>query len=137
MAIPLLAILGAWIYFANDNRWWLLAIPIVALSSWYGLARYRSMGYATTDGFFLTRSGILYHKTHIAPHGKLQWLAVDQNPIQRRYRIADINVGTAAVIGIQLGRPSVSDVEFDRAVALQDYLSARAEAAGMWMPDGV
>jgi putative membrane protein len=137
MAIPLLVLLGAWVYYAHDNRWWLLSIPIVALSAWYGLARFRSMGYATTEGFFLTRSGILYHKTHIAPHGKLQWLAVDQNPIQRRYRIADVNVGTAAVVGIQLGRPSVSDVEFDKAVALQDYLSARAEAAGMWMPDGV
>ena len=137
LALPLLLMLTAWTIYSGDPRWWLVALPIVVLSAWYGLARYRSMGYATTEDCFLTRSGILYHKIHIAPHGKLQWLAVDQNPIQRRYRIADVNVGTAAVIGIQLGRPSVSDVELDKAVALQDYLSARAEAAGMWMPDGV
>ena len=137
MAIPLLILLAGWFFYTGDPRWWLLAVPIIALSAWYGYARYKSMGYATTEGFFLTRSGILYHKIHIAPHGKLQWLAVDQNPIQRRYRVADVNVGTAAVIGLQLGRPSVSDVEVGKAEALQDYLSSRAEAAGMWMPDGV
>ncbi|MEO7453913.1 MAG: PH domain-containing protein, partial [Fimbriimonadales bacterium] len=137
MAIPLLLLLGFFAVFEKQPLIWLGAIPILALSVWYGLARYRTMGYAVIEGFFLTRSGILYNKVHIAPHGKLQWLTVDQNPIQRRYKIADVSVGTAAVVGMQLGRPSISDVELDKAVLLQDYLSARAEAAGMWMPDGV
>lgn len=137
IAIPLLFLLAAWTIYSGQALWWLGAIPILAVSAVYGFARYRAMGYATVDGFFLTRSGVLYHKIHIAPHGKLQWLAVDQNPIQRRYRIADVSVGTAAVVGTQLGGPFIGDVEIDRAVELQDYLSSRAEAAGMWMPDGV
>jgi putative membrane protein len=137
MALPLLLILAAIAIIQKQPSIWFGAVPIIAVSAWYGLARYRAMGYAVTDGFFLTRSGILYHKIHIAPHGKLQWLAVDQNPIQRRYKIADVSVGTAAVVGMQLGRPSVSDVELDSAVKLQDFLSSSAEAAGMWMPDGV
>ena len=137
MALPLLILLGAWAIYSGQPLWWLALIPILVASIAFGFARYRTIGYASTDGFFLTRSGLLYNKIHIAPHGKLQWLAVDQSPIQRRYNVADISCGTAAIIGIQLGRPGVSDVEIEKAVALQDFLSSRAEAAGMWMPDGV
>ena len=137
MALPLLILLGAWAIYSGQPLWWWGAIPIIALSIVYGFARYQAMGYATTEGFFLTRSGVLYNKIHITPHGKLQWLTVEQNPIQARYNIADINCGTAAITGAQLGQSGVSDVEVEKAVALQDFLSSRAEAAGMWMPDGV
>ncbi len=134
--LPTIALV-AWVVYSGNLPHLLGLLPIAAVSIWYGFARFKAMGFATTDNFFLTRSGILYHKIHIAPHGKIQWLTVDQNPIQRRYRIADINAGTAAVVGVQLGRPSVRDVEIDRAEALQDHLSARVEASGLWMPDGV
>lgn len=134
--LPTLALVG-WVVYSGNNLALLALIPIIALAIWYGYARYRALGYSITDGFLITREGILYRKIHIAPHGKLQWLAVSQGPIQRRYRIADLDVGTAAVVGAQLGSPSIVDLELDKAENVQDFLSARVEASGLWMPDGV
>ncbi len=134
--VPSLALVG-WVLYSGATLHLVGLVPIAAIALWYGYARYKALGYALTDGFLLTREGILYQKIHVAPHGKLQWLSLSQGPIQRRYRIANLDVGTAAVIGAQLGSPSIVDLDVDRAAEVQDHLSMRVEASGLWMPDGV
>jgi putative membrane protein len=102
----------------------LLFVPIVF---WLSVMSYRYLGYGLGSTFFRTRRGWLSRATHIVPIRNAQVIVVEQNPLDRRHRVATLIVDTAgqAYTG---GGPRIHNVPAADAVALARTLARQAAA---------
>ena len=99
----------------------LAGVPVVYALN---LLAYRHLGYADEGGFFRTRRGWLSRVTHVVPVRNVQAVVIRQNPLDRRHRVATVQVDTAGQAGG--AGPTVSNVGWDDAVALASALAHQA-----------
>jgi uncharacterized membrane protein YdbT with pleckstrin-like domain len=114
--------------------WWPLP-PLLAAAALWAWLRWRALRWARAGGFWLAARGVWRRTVWIVPEAKIQWVAVGQNPFQRRLAIATLEVATAGA-GPARGA-EVVDLPDGAAHALAAALAARAAAAGALQPDGV
>jgi putative membrane protein len=114
--------------------WWVLP-PLFALSAAWAWLRWRALRWARAGEFWLASGGVWRRTVWIVPEAKIQWVAVEASPFQRRLAIATLEVATAGA-GPARGT-EVVDLPAATARALAAALAARAAAAGMLQPDGV
>jgi len=84
----------------------LLALPAGALA----LDAYRSLGRAELDGIVVARTGVLVRRTAFVPADRLQSLALEENPFQRRLGLATVDLQIARSPGAWRG-PRLVDVD--------------------------
>ncbi len=118
------------------GRWpWVpVALLLVVAAAWAWL-RWRALRWARAGEFWLAAGGVWRRTVWIIPEAKIQWVAVEQSPFQRRLAIATLEVATAGA-GPAAGA-EVVDLPEGPARALAAALAARAAAAGALQPDGV
>lgn len=78
-------------------RGWYLALLAVLLAWAVVAARQhvRHLGWAVTDGAVLLRTGWLWRRVSIVPFAKIQAVAIDESPFDRRAAMARVRVDTA------------------------------------------
>jgi putative membrane protein len=102
----------------------LLLLTLIAPVYAVNLLGYRNLGYASDGAFFRTRRGWLSRSTHVVPVRNVQAIVLTQNPLDRRHRVAKVQVDTAGQ-GAAAG-PHVGNVPWDEAVALATELAQQA-----------
>ena len=75
---------------------WAAGVVVLPLLIWWAIKRSRSMRYARTEDGVVYRSGVLNRKTSMTFFEKIQTLRVDQSPFDRRWKMAELSVDTAA-----------------------------------------
>src|SRR5699024_10278208 len=55
----------------------------------------RIHGWSEQDDDLLIRSGAIFRSVHAVPYGRLQFVTVDQGPLQRKFDLADVTITTA------------------------------------------
>lgn len=115
------------------NSWlWLALLPAALHAQWLGRWRYRILGYAHEDGFLYVRQGVWRRRLVAVPEDRIQAATVTQNPFQRRWGLADLNVVTAGAT--HHAKVEVVDLPTEEAYRLQDSLmaiSASREIGGL------
>jgi membrane protein YdbS with pleckstrin-like domain len=105
LAEPLLLLVAAW-------AWWLVGRQVAAI------------GYAEREDDLLVRRGILIRGLVVVPYGRMQYVDVQAGPIDRRFRIARVQLHTASP-GTDASIPGLAPEE---AARLRDRLARRGEA---------
>lgn len=95
-----------------------ILVPIVALATWADARRH---GWRTEMGLVWVRSGFWTRKLWIIPITKIQSLAVEQGPIQRRFGLASLVIDTAGAS--LLGGGHIQNLTLDGARALCSELA--------------
>ena len=89
-----------------------LSIAILVLMTAIGWGAWRGRAYAQNDGYIAMRSGVLGRERSYVPKKKIQFAMVNQNPFQKRVKLATIKANTA-VMGSSFD--SIKDVDIDLA----------------------
>jgi uncharacterized protein len=105
LAEPVLLLITAW-------AWWLVGRQVAAI------------GYAEREDDLLVRRGILIRGLVVVPYGRMQYVDVEAGPIDRRFRIARVQLHTASP-GTDASIPGLAPEE---AARLRDRLARRGEA---------
>ncbi|WP_394250819.1 PH domain-containing protein [Arthrobacter pityocampae] len=61
---------------------------------WLAPLAWRRTGFAVTSTALLMRSGVLWRRLAVVPHERTQSLAIEQGPVGRRFRLADLVLHT-------------------------------------------
>ncbi|MDP9987095.1 putative membrane protein [Arthrobacter oryzae] len=101
-------------FVTTPRRAWLLA-PLA----------WRRNGFAATDTALLIRSGRWWRELVVVPHQRTQSMALQQGPLARRFRVADLVLHTTA----GPVAPRLTQAGLDEARQLFDEQSARARLA--------
>jgi membrane protein YdbS with pleckstrin-like domain len=108
--------------------WVLLAEPVLLLITvwaWWLVGRQvAAIGYAEREDDLLVRRGILIRGLVVVPYGRMQYVDVEAGPIDRRFRIARVQLHTASP-GTDASIPGLAPEE---AARLRDRLARRGEA---------
>jgi membrane protein YdbS with pleckstrin-like domain len=131
-AIPLvvlLALIGAGVLIAVDFAAWAVVPVLVAVILggwlWWLIGRQvAAIGYAERDEDLLVTSGILFRRLVIVPYGRMQLVDVNAGPLDQRYRLAKLQLHTAAATT----DATIPGLPREEAAALRDRLAARGEA---------
>jgi uncharacterized protein len=105
----------------------LLAISVVFYAALHG--RYAAWGYAEREDDLLVRRGVMVRKLTIVPYGRMQFIDVTAGPIDRLFRLATVQLHTAAAAS-DARIPGLAIAEANR---LRDRLASlgEAQAAGL------
>lgn len=87
----------------------------------------RVHGWAEQSDDIIVRSGAIFRSYRATPYGRLQFVNVNQGPLQRHFDLADVTITTAG------STTSISGLPTREATRLRDDLSARgfARLAGL------
>lgn len=109
----------------------LFALPPLLIISWFAAKkRYEVLGYATKDGFLLSRSGIWKRYISALPVDRVQWTARTQDFFQTRLNLA--NVSAVPASSTMAGRVEIVDLPLEIASQIQESLLRDAgDAAGV------
>jgi len=112
------------------GAWWpALAVALAAAAAaawaWIVIGRnQRAWGYAERDEDLLVRRGILFRQLVVVPYGRMQFVDVTAGPLERRFRIARVQLHTAAATTDAF----IPGLPPEQAAVLRDRLAARGEA---------
>lgn len=84
----------------------------------------RAWGYAERQDDLLVRRGILMRKLVVVPYGRMQYVDVDAGPLDRMFRIATVQLHTAAAAT----DARIPGLPPEEAARLRDRLASRGEA---------
>lgn len=105
----------------------LLAIAV----GFYGVlhGRYRAWGYAEREDDLLVRRGVMLRRLSVVPYGRMQFVDVTAGPIDRLFRLATVQLHTAAAAT----DARIPGLAVEDAYRLRDRLAAlgEAQAAGL------
>lgn len=125
LALPLLG-LGALAVFVSP--WFWIGAGIVALITgwllWLIPRQVRAIGYAEADDDLLVRRGVAFKKLSVIPYGRMQYVDVNQGPIDRHFGISQVTLYTAS----PTTDASLHGLPEAEAYRLRDRLTARGEA---------
>ncbi|GAA3564374.1 hypothetical protein GCM10022197_20010 [Microlunatus spumicola] len=86
-----------------------------------------TLRYGWDDRAIVTEQGWVVHERHIVPHAKTQSVRIEQGPLQRRLRLADVHIDTPK--GPVHAVAHQMDADAARALALSQLDRARAARA--------
>lgn len=91
--------------------------------------RVRSWGYAERDDDLIIRHGVLTRRLSIVPYGRMQFIDISANPLERTLGLATVKLHTASALSDSTV-PGLSPAD---ATGLRDRLADRAstEAEGL------
>ena len=75
---------------------WLIGVVALPLLMMWAIKKSKAMRYARTENCVVYRSGVFIRKTSVTFFEKIQTLRVDQSPFDRRWKMAQLSVDTAA-----------------------------------------
>jgi membrane protein YdbS with pleckstrin-like domain len=84
----------------------------------------RSWGYAERADDLLVRHGLLIRRLSIVPYGRMQFVDVTAGPLERLFRLATVQLHTAAAAS----DAAIPGLEPDEATRLRDRLAALGES---------
>jgi membrane protein YdbS with pleckstrin-like domain len=120
VTVPLaLLISAAWV--------WVFPGVVAAGTLWAALLISRqvhAIAYAERVDDLLIRRGILFRSLVVVPYGRMQYVDVTAGPLARRFRIASVQLHTAAV-GTHA---TIDGLPPQEAARLRDRLASRGEA---------
>lgn len=99
---------------------WLAVIPVAALIAWQ---RWRRQGYVHDDDGLASRSGFIGSKVDAFLMRKVQSVIVRQSPLQRRKRLATLQVHLAC------GKVAIPYIDHRAACRLRDYILYMVESS--------
>jgi len=114
---------------AGGSPWWGLAafLPLAVLGVWIARRRIRRLGWAVTADDVLYRSGGLWRHLTMARGSKIQAVALEESPFDRRWGMATLALDTAGA-GITSHRLHVPYLARATARELFERLERRAAA---------
>ncbi len=112
-------------------RWAGLAVAAVLLVaaawSWPWAERHRrSIGYAEQDDDLLVTRGVMFRRLVAVPYGRMQYVEVSANPVERRLGIATVSLHTASTETAA----GIRGLAADEARRLRNRLTELGEAHG-------
>ena len=127
-ALPVLVL--AALYAMLALPWAALGLLLALPAALYGLLRYRTAGYGLDPNRLVLRFRRLARTTVVAPRGRLQSRGYSVSPLQRRKRLATLEVEVAS--GSSGAAFRLVDVDEETAKGLVEALSERAARAAAW-----
>lgn len=125
LAVPLLGF-AALAVFASP--WFWIGAGIVAAIAvwllWLIPRQVRAIGYAEADDDLLVKRGVAFKKLSVIPYGRMQYVDVNQGPIDRHFGISQVTLYTASPT-TDAALHGLPEAEAHR---LRDRLTARGEA---------
>ena len=106
---------------------WVFPAVVLACGLWAMLLivrQVRAIAYAERVDDLLIRKGILFRSLVVVPYGRMQYVNVTAGPLARRFRIASVQLHTAAV-GTNA---TIDGLPPEEAARLRDRLASRGEA---------
>jgi hypothetical protein len=105
------------------------AVVLTALLGVLFRRRYRAWGYAEREDDLLVRRGVMFRRLTVVPYGRMQFVDVTAGPVDRIFRIATVQLHTAAA----RSDARIPGLARDEAERLRDRLAAlgEAKAAGL------
>ena len=92
---------------------------------WVSPLTRRRNGYLVTGTALLSRGGFFWRSLDVVPHSRIQSLALEQGPVQRRLRLADLVLhSTPGPV-----TPKIADMDADTAERLFHEQALRAQSA--------
>ena len=116
----LLAWAGASVDPSTTLVWWAASLPLAALAAWQ---RWRRQAYAHDDDGLASRSGFFGSEVKAFLLRKTQAATVKQSPLQRRRKLATLQVQLAG------GRITVPYIDERAACALRDHILYKVESS--------
>ena len=106
--------------------WFLEIVPIGLLvwQLWLIPRQVKAWGYAESERDLFLRRGIMFKKMWAIPYGRMQFVDVQQGPIDRIFGIAQVSMNTAPTESAA-SIPGLDHAEADR---LRQILTARGES---------
>ena len=91
--------------------------------------RYRSWSYRERADDLLVSRGVLIRRVSVVPYGRMQFVEVTAGPVERWFRLATVQLHTAAAAS----DARIPGLERDEAARLRDRLATlgEAKAAGL------
>ena len=113
---------------ALQSPWPLLALlPWAAVLGWAMSLiprQVRAWGYAERDEDLLVRKGVMFRSMVVVPYGRMQYVDVQAGPLDRRFRLATVQLHTASA-STDAAIPGLPPSEAER---LRDRLASAGEA---------
>lgn len=114
--------------FASGQTWlWIVLAVVAVLVLWRLILiprMVRAIGYVERADDLLIRKGLLFRNLTVVPYGRMQYVDVTAGPIARHFKIAAVQLHTAAV-GTDASIPGLPEAEANR---LRDQLASRGQA---------
>lgn len=98
-------------------------VGVVVWLWWLIGRRVRSFGYAEREDDLLVTSGIMFRRLVVVPYGRMQLVDISAGPLDRRLRVATVQLHTAAAST----DATIPGLPPDEASGLRDRLAARGE----------
>ncbi|NUL44716.1 PH domain-containing protein [Cellulosimicrobium funkei] len=127
LAVPLvLMLVDVWPAYPVWLAWGLPGVVLV-----WGLVdlalvprRVRAMGYAEREDDFVFKSGLWFRRVLAVPYGRLQYLDINEGPLQRRFGIRSLELQTASAAT----NATIEGIPAEDSERLRDRLMARGQA---------
>jgi putative membrane protein len=115
-------------YTALTLAWYLgvLALPLAVLAAHL---KWRNLGYALLDDYFVTRQGFWTRRTTVVPYYRVQTVIESATPFQRRRRLATVVADTAGSRSLTGVDAKALDIDAAAATTLREALEARLQGA--------
>lgn len=85
----------------------------------YPIIEYKQWGYCITDDKVEFQEGVFTIKKTIIPIVRIQHIKVNQGPINRIFKLADVEIVTAG------GEHKIPNIEIERAEEISEYLKTK------------
>jgi hypothetical protein len=119
--LVLVAVLAAEVGPAAGAIGFVLSVAILALLRRLVVRRYRSWGYHIGDDELVLRRGLLLRRLTIVPIGRMQFVDIQQGPLDRLLGVANVQLHTAAAAS----DAKIPMLAMDVAGRVRDELTAR------------
>jgi hypothetical protein len=130
VAVPALLLLVAFLAAVHGPAGLVAGVAAAALGVWLVrrlvVRRHRAWGYAVREHDLVLRRGLLIRRLTIIPVGRMQFIDIQQGPLDRWLGVVNLRLHTAAAAS----DASVPMLEEGTATLLRDELLRRSGAAG-------
>jgi uncharacterized protein len=129
IAGPVLAVIAGVAAGISAGAWaGVAAVAVVAVAAgvvlWVERRRYRAWAYRERDDDLIVSRGVLVRRVSVVPYGRMQFVEVTAGPFERAFRLATVQLHTAAAAS----DARIPGLERDEATRLRDRLTVLGEA---------
>jgi membrane protein YdbS with pleckstrin-like domain len=129
VAGPVLAVIAGVVTGILAGAWaGTAAAAVVAVAAgvvlWVERRRYRAWAYREREEDLIVSRGVLVRRVSVVPYGRMQFVEVTAGPFERAFRLATVQLHTAAAAS----DARIPGLERDEAARLRDRLAVLGEA---------